>query len=440
MRLLFTAGAHRLALGLLLLGSCTKNQEEPAPTAVNQSPSQIETHSLQQLFLDRHYDQRLVQPMANGPVKSVWTWIPMWDKAIQKNRAGSVSYVYVPLEPRQNVEPHAVNLIGKKRYLRFERVGDQWIASVRSYFYSVPKGKLQVPAKESNAAAFLATFTGDVFTELLETGETTHSTYQHGVWQQPQHVTQAKGAVAASNCVTWYDCSWYLSCPPGWYGGGMTLGTSSQGYCEPPQGYTLDCGDYTQYQLQASYPRDVCESPGDDPGDNGGGSGSTGNTNGDDVVHSFTPSSTPESSDPDLPSDCASWQFAAVGPNGYMACGVTGIEIDLLSQHRLDDGTTGIGLNRYLANLYFEMPPRYAPGEAAMICAQIKDEVEELLENRYRYEYPPNIAQTINSTFVREMTNRITPYGGRITGTARYPNTPVAAYQHTFLPNNGGCY
>ncbi|HEX8350601.1 MAG TPA: hypothetical protein VF598_11605 [Hymenobacter sp.] len=122
-----------------------------------------------------------------------------------------------------------------------------------------------------------------------------------------------------------------------------------------------------------------------------------------------------------------------------MACGVKNIEIDLLSQYYKADGTEGIALNYYKANLFFEMPSRYSPGEAATICAQIKDEVEEALENKYRYTYPPEIAQTINSTFIREMTNRITLFGGRVTQTARYPNTPVAQYAHTFLPNNGGC-
>lgn len=129
----------------------------------------------------------------------------------------------------------------------------------------------------------------------------------------------------------------------------------------------------------------------------------------------------------------------AVGPSGYMACGVTGIEIDLLSQFRNADGSLGVALNLYKANLFFEMPPRYTPGEAATICAQIKDEVEELLEDLYRNESPPEIAQTINSTFIREMSSRVAAYGGRITQTARYPNTPVGPYGHTMLPNNGGC-
>jgi hypothetical protein len=179
-------------------------------------------------------------------------------------------------------------------------------------------------------------------------------------------------------------------------------------------------------------------------GNNGGGSGGGGGGgNGGGVTEEppidFETTPTTATVEPDLPSDCRSWQFRAVGPSGYLACGVTGVEIDLLSQYRLADGTEGIGLNVYYANLYFEMPPRYSPGEAATLCAQIKDEVEEILEERYRNQYPPDIAQTINSTFIREMTTRVARLGGRVTQTPRYRNTPVNQYSHTFLPNNGGC-
>lgn len=178
-------------------------------------------------------------------------------------------------------------------------------------------------------------------------------------------------------------------------------------------------------------------------GDSGGPTGTSGGggTRGSlaRLTSTFTYASTTDSEEPDLPSDCGSWQFRAVTSNGYLACGVKNIEIDLLSDYYVDDQTHGISLNIYKANLFFEMPARYSPGEAATLCARIKDEVEELLEEKYRYEYPPDIAQTINSAFIREMTNRITPLGGRVTSTPRYSNTPVAEYSHTFLPNNGGC-
>lgn len=172
--------------------------------------------------------------------------------------------------------------------------------------------------------------------------------------------------------------------------------------------------------------------PGDNPDPGSGGDPGDGSTFG-----TYTYNDTVE---PDLPSDCNSWQFRAVGPSGYMACGVRDIEIDLLSQYTRADGTQGVALNVYKATLYFEMPPRYTPGEAATICADLKDEVEEYLEGLYANQYPPDIAQTINSTFIREMTAGLAPYGGRVTLTPRYANIPMNNYQHSFLPHTGPCY
>lgn len=112
-------------------------------------------------------------------------------------------------------------------------------------------------------------------------------------------------------------------------------------------------------------------------GTGGGGSGGDGGAGSGAGGYTFTSTPTDATAEPDFPSDCGSWKFQAVGPSGYLACGVTGIEIDLLSQYQRADGTHGIGYNIYHANLYFEMPPRYSPGQAATACAEIKDEVEE---------------------------------------------------------------
>jgi hypothetical protein len=199
---------------------------------------------------------------------------------------------------------------------------------------------------------------------------------------------------------------------------------------------------YTGEIVSEEYVNTVCTGGSGVGGGGGDGSGGGGGSSGDGGVSDngvLYSEPTAETVEPDLPSDCSSWNFRAVGPSGYMACGVTDIEVDLLSQFRNADGTQGAGINYYQANLFFEMPPHYTPGQAATICAQIKDEVEELLEDRYRYSYPPDIAQTINSLFIREMQARISRFGGRITQTAQYPNTPVSQYQHTFSPNNGGC-
>lgn len=222
-----------------------------------------------------------MQRLAPGAGTTVWTWTPLWEQAIERKRPGSGSYVYVPLELRQTVEPHILKMEDKRRYLRFEQVNNQWLASVRSYFYTLPKGGLQPPITEVSAAKFLSTFTGDVLTQVLETGEVTHSTYRNGKWQPPQSNKPASGTAARASayCGTFYDCSWYLSCPPPYtYRDVRIIGTTGQDYCEPPYGYTLECGYETQYDLQASYSYQACEDTGDDPGnpgDNGDGGGSS---------------------------------------------------------------------------------------------------------------------------------------------------------------------
>ncbi len=324
---------------------------------------------------------------------------------------------------------------GKRRYLRFEQVNNQWLASVRSYFYTLPKGRLQSSITEVSAAKFLSTFTGDVLTQVLETGEVTHSTYRNGKWQPPQSNKPASGAAARASayCTTFYDCSWYLSCPPPYtYHDVRVIGTTGQDYCEPPYGYTLECGYETQYELQVSYPYQACVDTGDDPGDDPGDNGS-----GDEYTYDFRPVS-PNTPEPDLRSDCNSWQFRAVGPSGYMACGVRNMEVDILFRYNNPDGSFGAGIGIYKGNLYFEMPPRYTPGEAATICANAKDEVEEELEQQYGNSYPPDIAATINTAFYNKMAAKLRPYGGRITRTPNYPNTPVAAYAHS-LTGGGNC-
>jgi hypothetical protein len=146
----------------------------------------------------------------------------------------------------------------------------------------------------------------------------------------------------------------------------------------------------------------------------------------------------PDTPEPDLRSDCNSWQFRAVGPGGYMACGVRDLEVDILFRYNNPDGSFGAGIGVYEGNLYFEMPPRYTPGQAATICANAKDEVEEELEQQYGNSYPPDIVATINTAFYNKMVAKLRPYGGRITRTPNYPNTPVATYAHS-LTGGGNC-
>lgn len=319
--------------------------------------------------------------------------------------------------------------------MRFKRENQHWVCNIVEYFYKEKESNLSISRNIESYQHFISSFTGKLFVTEPLTKQVSSFDYVQGKRQ----TTQARSS-AATSCLQ-YSCTWYLSCPPGFYiGEAIVVGTGGDS-CEEPTGYTLSCGYDTRYQLTHSSVTNTCGGyggPGDpgDPGDTGGGGDGT------DDGGPFDPgifTTEPATADPDLPSDCGSWQFQRVGPSGYMACGVTGIEIDLLSQFQNADGSPNVSLNVYRANLFFEMPARYTPGEAATICAQIKDEVEEFLEDLYRNQSPPQIAQSINSTFIREMRSRVASVGGRVTQTAQYPNTPVGPYGHTFLPNNGGC-
>lgn len=436
---------------LLLLGSCTKNEDPPSPSTPTASivssqwVQQATTQHLQRLFLERQYDQQLIQPLADKERTKIY-WTPLWHKAFQQTTPKSGVYVYIPLEAKLQVAPYSVHLMGTKRFLLVKQAEGQSEFSLATYLFTEPKQSASVSSVDRG---FFASFSGVLMLKHLATRTGTRFTYQRGV-AATQHVTPSSNsssttatptATNSANAVTceyFETCYWSASCRD--YNGNYVVSgtmTSGQNYCpEPGQ---EPCSEYwgatwsqtSSERYEQCYGQEDPPPPPTDPTD--GGSGSDGND-------TFTFYPTNETVEPDLPSDCASWQFRSVGPSGYMACGVTGIEIDLISQYRRADGVEGISFNIYTANLFFEMPPRYAPGEAAMLCAQIKDEVEEFLEEKYRYDYPPDIAQTINSTFIREMTSRVTRLGGRVTQTAQYPNTPVSTYQHTFLPNNGGCF
>jgi hypothetical protein len=85
------------------------------------------------------------------------------------------------------------------------------------------------------------------------------------------------------------------------------------------------------------------------------------------------------------------------------------------------------------------MPGRYPAGEAATICATLKQRAEKFIEEKYAITGPPTMAVTLENDFINEMTRLLQLLGGRVTRTARYPNTPIAPYGTTILPNNGGC-
>lgn len=440
-------------LGLLLLGSCTKEREQPVP--VNEQPIGADIQQLKQLFLDKKYDQQLNEQVTNASQsRTNPTWTPQWDKVSQQRTTEQATYFYVPLLPKISEKPYVITLVGVQEYLVIKRSSEGTDFSVVTYLRDDLRRDSKSLSVTPNSSSYFVTFTGIVLLRQLATNKNYRFAYLDGVKQESREKASRPSTSASTRgfnggATTNDNCQYYMTC--WWTGhdfsGSVTYGRITSGYNECPEPnpdqYMYGGNDIT-WDMTSSTTEQQCDGsgsgpdPGPGPGD-GGGSGS-GDDGGPYDPGTFVITDRAATDDPDFPSDCSSWQFQAVGPSGYMACGVTGIEIDLLSQFQNPDGSYGLALNLYKANLFFEMPPRYSPGEAATICAQIKDQVEEILEDAYRNQYPPDIALTINARFIREMGTRIAAYGGRITQRPQYPNTPVGPYGHTILPNNGGCF
>lgn len=180
--------------------------------------------------------------------------------------------------------------------------------------------------------------------------------------------------------------------------------------------------------------------PGGGGGWGGGGSTSTtGSTS--DGSYIFRSTSTKSTNAP--PADCSSWQFRSVGPSGYMACGLSDVRIDIISEYTDASGRIhfeyfNFGFDKY--NLYFEMPPAYQIGQAATLCARLKDQAEAYIESKYGSSPMNGInPDVIANDFYARLAYLMQGVGGRLSKSANYPNTPVRNYQETLYPDNGGC-
>jgi len=441
---------------VLLLTSCGKQTQSPAP-----APSQPVTDTIQSIkreFQQGQYDQRLAQLLrGNSSTNKAWTWLPQWTNASQRQLGDSATYVYVPLAPMLPGLRQPITLLQARRYLLVKRTPREVRYSIVSYFWEASTTTQPTePAPE-----FFTTFSGRVYIQELTANQQTQLLYQNGLPQSPiKRAAQQKGmATTEIVCHTEYTCYWTLYCrqqnnsgPGPVVYGRMTQGTD---YCAQPQDYTLSYGSDCFWQKTDQTTLTSCTDSGPSnptqpdpgPGPTGpsyptGPTGPTGVTTGSTtegryvIIYDNVPSQAP-------PADCGSWRFQRVGPSGYMACGISDVRFDILSTFNDGSGRTRLeyfnyGFESY--NLYFEMPPVYSPGQAATLCAQLKDQAEQHVENLYGGgAIPAANADVVANEFYSYLASLMQSVGGRLAKRANYPNTPVSSYSETLFPNNGGC-
>ncbi|TGE16089.1 hypothetical protein [Hymenobacter elongatus] len=112
---------YGIAVALLLLGSCIKQDEEPTPNISSSNIYQpANSQLLQRQFQEEKYNDILRDMLPTKPLNGIsWSYIPKWENTLRKNTSNSVSYFYVPLEP-VIAKPHIITLLGSHKYLRFK--------------------------------------------------------------------------------------------------------------------------------------------------------------------------------------------------------------------------------------------------------------------------------------------------------------------------------
>lgn len=145
-----------------------------------------------------------------------------------------------------------------------------------------------------------------------------------------------------------------------------------------------------------------------------------------------------EDKDPDLNSDCYSWNFKAVGPSGYLSAGVNNIDIDRYDAYVNSNGELILTSESFtMPTLYYEMPDRYTPGQAASQCAILTDLAEDEYELIYRNK-PPLGKADAEIAFLKILNSFFHPLGGRVVLQFNYPN--IAIRNISKVPfGNGNC-
>lgn len=162
------------AVGVSLLGSCTKHPELPVPNVrATQVQASVDMPSLRQLFLTKGYDQQLTQ-QPNG-----WTWTPRWDQTSQTIMSESATYVYVPLVPSQTADGRAIRMQGASKYVVIQLSGTEVAFNIATY--------LLPSSQSSSPLTSFANFTGVMLLNNLATVKALRVVYQNGVgqWENP---------------------------------------------------------------------------------------------------------------------------------------------------------------------------------------------------------------------------------------------------------------
>lgn len=262
--------------GLLLLASCTKNNEQITPTLP--TTGQVNVQVLQQQFLAKNYASQLVFPLKNHTSIPL---APQWEHLIQRTASTSATIpdVYVPLESP------ALTWVGVKDYLLIHQEGGKVEFSEASYLFKAKEN----PAKDAvNPLDFFAAFTGTLRVRKLTTGIKSYAFYKIGVVQAGPSPTSKGGRTNATlDCYTVVECRWDGNCGFNYdpehmsHYGAMTSGID---FCDSPSQDAAGCSEI-EWQLTESSTQAYCNGN-PDPGT--GGTGSNGGGDNDSAVSNST--------------------------------------------------------------------------------------------------------------------------------------------------------
>lgn len=266
-----------VALVLLAMTSCARNEEHPTPKTGQSKGENIK--ALKEVFLAKGYDQQFILPL-NSQTKT--SWALRWEQASQTRITDSVAYVYVPLDAP------AVAWMGVKKYLLVKRVGSELDFRMATYLFKEKENVAWNPVKPSS---FFAAYTGELLLKHLATGETFRYVYRCGAVQdnsipisvEKQSKQRALGSsevpalinglnhATSDDCYDNVTCYWSSVC--GTDGAGSVVGTLTSGINSCPTPSEAPCSsDYADSRSHWTHTGTTRErvcfptSPAPDPG------------------------------------------------------------------------------------------------------------------------------------------------------------------------------
>jgi len=145
-----------------------------------------------------------------------------------------------------------------------------------------------------------------------------------------------------------------------------------------------------------------------------------------------------------LYSNCNSFQFAPVGPQGnYQTAGVAGVYFNWWTAYKRDDGKMVYGVTEYKFNLlYFEFPririgsrKIISSGVAGTIISTIIDQINSGLDMSVLTTRDPAKYVNQNEAFIlNAMKNALRIWGGRVTKEPMYGPVNIERFSKSFYP------